>query len=293
MAMREPPEHSYAASRSHWVCSGNPLRYHPLTARAQSIPSMAAFRCFRSLPTEIRLEIWRLSLPSELEINRPHLCVYRKGCWRIERPPPDDTFHQICQKLHMERLPVDIPVPQLAVCRESRTEALRWAEWSHISWSRAHNSPICCRPFNVERDVLFVPDHACLPFLHEASDQMLDLDVHNSFAKLKTIAFSLRDAADENILKLEDVWMDYDMVRTFLVFANPEDMGDKRSLPCQTEHFITMRLSANEIEESADGAGSFDAHLARDLDRYSRILSVYDGFHGWHTISIGAVTALS
>ncbi|KAL6694622.1 hypothetical protein J3F84DRAFT_49027 [Trichoderma pleuroticola] len=77
-------------------------------------PQFDTFHPFSRLPTELRLKIWKMSLPS------PRLVSVQCGISMstLARPPPDSAEYTGCTST--TRIPVN-----LQVCTESRTEALK------------------------------------------------------------------------------------------------------------------------------------------------------------------------
>jgi 2EXR family len=55
---------------------------YPIPKTKAAAAADTCFPLFSSLPRELRDQIWRNAMPSEL---RPALYLYRKGCWRPRR----------------------------------------------------------------------------------------------------------------------------------------------------------------------------------------------------------------
>jgi hypothetical protein len=106
------------------------------------------FTIFRFLPTEIRLKIWRLTLP------------FRVVDARLDRPSPETGlgYERRPRVIAINSVPPirpSLPVA-LHICRESRDEALSiYRPCAGTRWRSPHAYPH--NLWNPERDVLFIP----------------------------------------------------------------------------------------------------------------------------------------
>lgn len=127
---------------------------------AVSPANLTSFSRFTSLPSELRVMIWRNALPDSETLGvRPALYPYRPNVWRTYRVPPEDSDPgqwpwrmRFCR----ERLDkVWFPLPPLGrVCREARDIVLSWAAANGIHWVDGR----LARAFDPEYDVLYVTE---------------------------------------------------------------------------------------------------------------------------------------
>lgn len=157
---------------------------------AQVMPSQTGlkpyFHLFPKLPPEIRLQIWRDTLPDKLP---PALHLYKRGCWGPRHLTSSDAGHE--SDIAGDNLVLELATEKLglacfdifltAVSCEARQVAITWAakQGVEIQVCRQRGSPAInfkC-PFQEERDVLYVPKDLYfhfrfepmeLPFLLEA-----------------------------------------------------------------------------------------------------------------------------
>lgn len=134
------------------------------------------FHLFPKLPPEIRLQIWRDTLPDKLP---PALHLYKPGCWGprhltssdagYESDSADDNFvlELATQKLGLACFDIFLT----AVTCEARQVAIEWAakQGVEIQICRQRGSSAVkfkCQ-FQVERDVLYVPQDLYFQFCFE------------------------------------------------------------------------------------------------------------------------------
>ncbi|KAJ5964796.1 uncharacterized protein N7479_004672 [Penicillium vulpinum] len=127
---------------------------------AESTASSETFHLFSRLPTELRLQIWRESLPN---MDSPALVPYQSGCWRpvpVSESDEESDFHQTHVEVEfrhdlLEHIRVKIPLT--AVNHEARGAAFEWALKQGIE-ARYHEDRQCLiflRPFDPMRDVIW------------------------------------------------------------------------------------------------------------------------------------------
>lgn len=162
----------------------------------------SSFPLFPDLPPELRLKIWRHTLPDHVP---PALFTWNSGCWswrhfHVYGPgyesDPDD-LHLIVEFQHTMLKPTRFNnIPLLSVNSEARTLALSWAANNGIEHMRVvpqetnANADAVATPsvpisgpltrcFKPEYDAVFVPRLLWAQFLYEGMFQVFDPDYEN------------------------------------------------------------------------------------------------------------------
>ncbi|KAI0837990.1 hypothetical protein F5Y06DRAFT_58743 [Hypoxylon sp. FL0890] len=193
----------------------------------------ATFTLFPNLVPELRDLIWRATLPNYI---RPTLFFYRRGCWRPRRLTesdkgylPDDDIDNMELRFRHDLLDNDAQfnVPIFYVNREARSIALAWVREQGIQIrSRADGQLHFVRPFDVQRDVLYVPDDRWKDFCEEASDKLAGPELMDRAATLE--AEIERLAVSENLFSQDRfIWLPeatswYDHIREVLVVVGEQ-----------------------------------------------------------------------
>ena len=131
------------------------------------------FTLFPKLIPELRLEIWRLVLPT------PYgklLYPYNKGCWVFEDYglEPDPNGEDLYFKFNASRLePLHIDLPLYSVNQEARDITLEWLHNRRAAVSRTNrNAYAVLRPFRPGSDIMFVPANKLEAFVTEPADHV-------------------------------------------------------------------------------------------------------------------------
>ena len=146
---------------------------------AQSVTNYSSFPLFPSLPSELRNQIWRDALP---DMDRPALCVYRKGCWcpkQLQIPYPYGGSDLFLVFDHDLLAPIMIAIPLIFVNREARDIALGWVREQGIEmrFREETQGHIFVRRFNPKQDALYVPPHKWDDFCSEPTLRMFEPDL--------------------------------------------------------------------------------------------------------------------
>ena len=144
----------------------------------------ATFPLFSSLPPELRAQIWRVSLPSAVG---PVMHLWRKGYWRPrwlkegeEGFDPDREEFNLCFEYRLDQLDdLRFEVPLLSVNREARDVGFAWVRehGAELRASRYRSYPYLVRPFDIDRDALYVPLDKWRSFLIEPIDRQFEPDL--------------------------------------------------------------------------------------------------------------------
>ncbi|KAM0255637.1 hypothetical protein ACHAQJ_005562 [Trichoderma viride] len=143
------------------------------------------FHRFPSFPLELRLQIWRETLPV---IDGITLHGYKKGCWGLEQhlelgssdPPCLSASTSLTLDFRHDLLnDVYIDLPIVFVNREARGAALAWAKQQGIKmhFSEEKNRHVFVLPFDPVRDVLFINTHQWEEFCLEPVDLLSQPDL--------------------------------------------------------------------------------------------------------------------
>ncbi|KAF2148833.1 hypothetical protein K461DRAFT_315804 [Myriangium duriaei CBS 260.36] len=146
---------------------------------AESAPG--EFTCFKRLPVELRLQIWRLSL-SEPEVERTFRFFEEDTCWLLTTHNHQNSRPDAVLEFQHAKLLVGLDVPQAHVNKEAFEVALSWAVDHELDTSYSEDTscsdetsrsdeihvPTFLRPFHPQQDVLFFEAGALHKFFHEA-----------------------------------------------------------------------------------------------------------------------------
>lgn len=120
---------------------------------------------FASLPVELRIQIWYEALPSK---DEPALFLYRKECWQPRLLSDSDNEEgwdhedwNLTVGFQHELLdPIQVDIPLAFVNREARGVALPWIHSQRIElrFCQKRQHPVFARPFDPERDILYIGD---------------------------------------------------------------------------------------------------------------------------------------
>lgn len=135
------------------------------------------FTLFPQLITELRLEIWRLALPT----LRSHLLYpYQRGCWVFEDLglEPDPNGEDLYIRFDTTRLePIHVALPLYSVNREARDITLKWLQGERMTVSRKSSSVYeALRPFDPRHDAVFVPSTQLADFVVEPAEWPHELE---------------------------------------------------------------------------------------------------------------------
>ncbi|KAI5919326.1 hypothetical protein F4810DRAFT_505711 [Camillea tinctor] len=144
----------------------------------------SAFPLFSNLSPELRNQIWRDALPTTVG---PSLCFYKKGLWRPrqltaseERYDPENEEFNLVFEFRYDLL--DAPqfeVPLALVNREARSIALPWLREHGVETRPREGGQdrFFLRPFNLERDALYVPAENWEEFVAEPLERPFEADL--------------------------------------------------------------------------------------------------------------------
>lgn len=149
-----------------------------------------AFHLFPCLPAELRLQIWRETLP---DLDGVTLHGYKKGCWDLRDPLSGESegesgalgrADKILDFRHERLDDVYIDMPIVFVNREARGTALSWARAQGIKMD--FNTDKACHvfvlPFNPWQDALFINSHKLDEFCIEPADRLAGLQLRGQSA---------------------------------------------------------------------------------------------------------------
>ncbi|KAJ5261322.1 hypothetical protein N7478_011917 [Penicillium angulare] len=193
------------------------------------------FSRFQSLPTELRLQIWREAMPPSLE--KP-LYFYKKGCWQPHRlTEGDNGYYPDNEELHLEmsffhdRLdPLHLDVPLYSVSHEARRFALEWIARQGLEtrFDDEHQSIFLIRPFDPQSSVLYVPKITWIEFLCEESYRLFDEDllgrsVGCNIAPITCLAVPHDVIIDESDGVLAELLDEYRIYKIFVLLGAQSD----------------------------------------------------------------------
>ncbi|KAG5961579.1 hypothetical protein E4U58_004191 [Claviceps cyperi] len=141
------------------------------------------FHFFSSLAPEIRHYIWRLSLPNDIG---PALHFYHgKGYWRMRRVEEHKSTYRPGYRDEEMEFRTDLIDPEVQLClpqffvnHEAHDIAVTWLRQKGggfvLSPGKAQKMDRFIRPFNPERDPLYIPHDKWDQFYDEPSDRLLE-----------------------------------------------------------------------------------------------------------------------
>ncbi|KAH8694215.1 hypothetical protein BGW36DRAFT_430234 [Talaromyces proteolyticus] len=169
------------------------------------------FSLFPCLPTELRLQIWREALPEKL--GNP-LYFYKKGCWgprhlteADEEYDPNNEENNLNFEFHHDRLdPLHVEVPLFFVNQEARSFALSWISEQGLKtrFDKEKQSLVFIRPFDPQRDTLYVSQEKWDEFHCEPFDRVFEADLENKNIGTPAPVFTRLAVSDELLLKEPD-----------------------------------------------------------------------------------------
>ncbi|KAI1417260.1 hypothetical protein F5Y13DRAFT_152365 [Hypoxylon sp. FL1857] len=199
------------------------------------------FSLFPNLPPELRDQIWREALPDDLG---PAVFFYKIGCWRPRRltesdegylPGHDDTNNmelRFCHNLLDDGARVNVPI--FYVSREARRIALAWFHKEGVRIRSLEDGRLLfVRPFDPQRDVLYVPDNRWRDFCAGGSDRFLESDMFDRSATIESeperLAVSENLFAEDQFNWLPEAMGWHDHLRDVLVVQG-EQPNQKQGL---------------------------------------------------------------
>lgn len=158
--MAAPPENSLFSICLDILLTAVSHSTH-LTTRVETTMANATFHPFLRLPPELRVIIWRESLPEQ---DVPALFFYKKGSWLAtdaektneNDETEDDTISLSFHHYVLEHVPVRIPLA--SVNYEARSIALAWVREQGIQavFCEKRQCYVFVRPFDPTRDAIYV-----------------------------------------------------------------------------------------------------------------------------------------
>ncbi|KAI1141098.1 hypothetical protein F5Y05DRAFT_376384 [Hypoxylon sp. FL0543] len=217
----------------------------------------ATFTLFMSLAPELRHIIWSMALP----IGGPTLYFYKKGYWQPRQLTESDEGYlpghdNMELRFHLENAEFDLPT--FSVNREACRITLAWMREQGIEIrSRADGQLLFVRPFNSQRDIVYVPDDRWGEFCREGNDRMAESDMLNRSATIESEVWRL---AVSELLPTEDqfTWLPeaigwYDQLKEVLVIVGEQPTEDEEPRMCQLEGEQGPALVWHTYEEGEEG----------------------------------------
>ncbi|KAG6054389.1 hypothetical protein E4U17_003826 [Claviceps sp. LM77 group G4] len=195
------------------------------------------FPLFSSLPPELRHYIWRLALPNSIGLT---LQVYdEERCWRCQRevrsgyPVLDGGWEIEFQTEVVD--PVQLCLPQFFVNHEAHDIAAAWLRQQGggfvLAPGQAEKLGRILRPFNAERDTLYIPYDRWYQFTNDPYAPREPGPASGVFIVKKAIRFALPEAVFwdpgmlEELPEHEQMWCD-DPAKLFVIMGvQPERIG--------------------------------------------------------------------
>ncbi|KAF4453204.1 hypothetical protein F53441_4077 [Fusarium austroafricanum] len=117
-----------------------------------------SFPQFIKLPPEVRAAIWELTFPDDVGT----LYIFNINWWARHYPPGASSHDLSAEGIaQLSRPPrVQVPTPVCAgVCREAKQVVKLWRKKLNLEWYYREETKgnILVRPFDEERDILYVP----------------------------------------------------------------------------------------------------------------------------------------
>lgn len=147
----------------------------------------STFPLFSHLPPELRTQIWRDALPDE---ELPALYPYKRGCWHPRWLSPSDEGYSpgphpnIWMEFRHDLLDnIQVELPLVFVNHEARSITLAWARQQNINirFCESRQYHIFTRPFNPNRDALYIMPERLYDFYMETYDRMDQPDLFDHF----------------------------------------------------------------------------------------------------------------
>ncbi|ESZ93674.1 hypothetical protein SBOR_5940 [Sclerotinia borealis F-4128] len=174
--------------------------------------TLSTFPQFMSLALELRNQIWQDALPKKFE---PALYFYKKGCWQplhiteLDQDPeydPENSEHNLRLEFRHDLLDGRVNTPLVSVNHEARDIAVAWAHKHDLTIKDNQGHPIFARPFNPERDVLYVSPSELEEFCLEATYRPFEPDMVNRNYSIRSFVKNL--AISEQTWR-EQIGIDY------------------------------------------------------------------------------------
>ncbi|KAK5991290.1 hypothetical protein PT974_09570 [Cladobotryum mycophilum] len=151
--------------------------------------STKTFHQFGDLPTELRRFIWAAALPED----EPTIYMYGKRYADPHRDPDWSARKERGEKLPAFLVQAAMP-PLVWASREARAAVMEWVKRKGytLGFRKETRGHILSRPFDIERDVLYVPAAAWEEdFSHEAfimTDEDADAGISDMYKNIKHLA---------------------------------------------------------------------------------------------------------
>ncbi len=153
---------------------------------AEMATNSPTFSHFSSLPLGLRNQIWRDALPDK---DNPALFFYKRGCWTPRRlTDSDEGYDATDDRLNLELEfrhdvlgHVHVRVPLGFVNHEARVVGLAWICEQGIE-TRFREDRRCqdfARPFDPNRDALYMAPEDWIDFCCEPYDRMRGFDLYD------------------------------------------------------------------------------------------------------------------
>ncbi|GAM90165.1 hypothetical protein ANO11243_082050 [Dothideomycetidae sp. 11243] len=200
---------------------------------------MSEFTPFPRLAAEIRMQIWRDTLP---EAPRPSIYAHRRGCWRARRLVPGDKDYDPINLHRNEFYDFDynllesgpISLPNLFVNKEARAVTMAWVRQCGLRMlpGLIGNYPSFVKPFDPNIDILFLSREGMLDGLHERTlaphPRLLDRQEGGFRSEIKNVAIHQQTIASGILpwLHLESLLESFPGVQTMYVIWGDQAQGD-------------------------------------------------------------------
>lgn len=188
---------------------------------------------FPSLPLELRLQIWRETLP---ETDDAALYFYRRRCWApgemSESDPrfvPDDG--NLTLGLRHELLDhIQYDLPQAFVNREARNVALDWARETGVQTKISSHSKglVFVRRFDPTRDILYMmnwKDFCSDPIDRQSEPDLIEKMVDTDYAMIR-IAIS-EEVFDYHTDALPELFDWFELSKLFVIINHLDNSSNQ------------------------------------------------------------------